>query len=58
MARLSEIAYTYSEYAPYPAEGKTASTWEQVRQARLMGFLTETEYDAVAAAAGPAGDRH
>lgn len=50
VARLSAITYTYGEYAPYPAEGKTASTWEQVRQARLLGFLTKVEYEAIESA--------
>lgn len=56
VAQLSANTYTHGEYAPYPAEGKTAGTWDQVHRARLIGFLTEAEYEAVKAATGPAED--
>ena len=50
VALLAAITYPHSEYGPYPADGKTASTWEQVREARMLGFLTDAEYEAIGSA--------
>jgi hypothetical protein len=54
VGQLSAITYTYGEYPAYPSEGKTTGTWDQVRQAKMMGFLSEAEL----CQSGIACDRH
>ncbi|MDH2413947.1 hypothetical protein [Nocardioides sp. CER19] len=50
--RLKAFTYTVGEYAPYPAEGKTRGTWEQVVDAHREGYLTRGEFEEIRSAAG------
>ena len=51
--RLIAFHYSFPEYAPYPHEGKTAGTWDQVGSALIAGFITEDEYLRVRKAVAP-----
>lgn len=52
---LSRRSYTVREDAPWPSEGATPGTWDQVRWARSVGLLTEKEYSQIASRVGPSG---
>lgn len=53
VAALSDIAYTFTEYAPAGLDGSVPGTWNQVLVALGNGMITEEEYDRVAAAVKP-----
>nr|WP_046284143.1 helix-turn-helix domain-containing protein [Mycobacterium sp. UM_NZ2] len=50
---LSVYPYTFPEYAPYPHEGKTLSTWDQVEAAAVAGFISRDEFLRIHAAVNP-----
>lgn len=50
VARLSRWDYTFTVYAPYPSEGSTPGTWDQVVFAYQNGLLSGDEYAQVKSA--------
>lgn len=50
---LKSLTYTFGEHAPYPAEGATSGTWDQVRHAYMTGLLSQEEYERVRDAVKP-----
>ncbi|ULP48043.1 hypothetical protein [Mycolicibacter virginiensis] len=51
--QLSRYRYTFPEYAPFPHEGKTHSTWDHVEAAAVAGFISVEEFLQVHAAVNP-----
>jgi predicted XRE-type DNA-binding protein len=51
--QLSELDYTFTEFAPYPHEGSVPGTWTQVSTAHLLGLLNDEEYESVSSAVKP-----
>lgn len=49
MRLLVEYPYTFGEDAPYPAEGATSGTWDQVKDALFEGWITEDEFQEISA---------
>jgi hypothetical protein len=49
---LKVLSYTFGESAPYPHDGRTPGTWDQVVTACAQGLLTEQEFAEIRAAVG------
>ncbi|WP_035770232.1 hypothetical protein [Arthrobacter castelli] len=49
---LKAFPYTFGESAPYPHEGRTPGTWDQVVAAYAQDLLTKDEFNKVRAAIG------
>jgi hypothetical protein len=47
---LKGLTYTFGEQAPYPMEGSTTGTWDDVVDAHFEGLLSDAEYEEVRAA--------
>lgn len=52
---LCNLTYTYSVHAPWPAEGASPGTWDEVRAARASGLLSDAEFAEIVAAVKPKG---
>ncbi|WP_022869698.1 hypothetical protein [Yaniella halotolerans] len=52
VAELKRYPYTFGEDAPYPHEGRTSGTWDQVVSAFMQDLLTEEEFSEVRGAIG------
>ncbi|OYO21956.1 hypothetical protein CGZ93_08450 [Enemella dayhoffiae] len=50
---LAKYPYTFGAVAPYPFEGTTPGTWDQIETAALMGYLSTSEFERICAAVEP-----
>lgn len=50
VARLKSLEYTFGERAPYPMEGTSPGSWDDIEHARFEGWLTPEEYGEIRAA--------
>ena len=50
LAQLKEFPYTFATEAPYPHEGRTPGTWDQVVAAYVQELLSEDEFVKVSEA--------
>ena len=51
--RLSAIEYSFGETAPFPMEGATSGSWDDIEDAYFEGLLSEEEYEQVRPAVNP-----
>lgn len=49
---LSELQYTFGEAAPYPHEGRTSGSWDQLLNALAKDLITKDEFEQIRAFVG------
>ncbi|EFQ84358.1 nucleotidyltransferase domain protein [Aeromicrobium marinum DSM 15272] len=53
VAALSRMSYTFGEHAPYPHEGSTSGTWDEITSGYVGGWLSKAEFHEILAAVRP-----